>query len=73
MSETTGGGSGVDVEGRPRAMEEVLSVPVDGERAGAMAAFLAEARTVEEELLALDLEGAEPDAVFDPRWTEDEG
>lgn len=64
---------GSDEEGRLRSTGELAGVPVDAERAGAMAAFLAEVREVADELLALDLEGVEPDVGFDPRWTEGAG
>ena len=51
-------------------MLAALGVAVEPDRWPAVLAYLAEVRDAADDLLALDLEGTEPGAAFDPRWPE---
>ena len=73
MNDPLGGSARGGEEERLRLMSELVGVRVDAQCLPAVAAFLAEVRQLTDELLRLDLEGARPDAVFDPRWPESEG
>lgn len=68
-------GAGVAAEEARRLADaaELAGVRIEPEDLPVALAFLAEVRQAADGLLALDLEGAAPDAVFDPRWPEDEG
>ena len=73
MNDSLEGSAGIDDEERLRTMAELVGVRVDPQHVPAVAAFLTEVRQLADELLLLDLEAAQPDAVFDPRWPESEG
>ena len=73
MNDSPEGGARSGDEERLRLMSELVGVRVDPDRLPVVAAFLAEVRQFADGLLALDLDQAQPDAVFDPRWPEGEG
>ena len=73
MNDSLEGSAGIDDEERLRTMAELVGVRVDPQHVPAVAAFLTEVRQLADELLLLDLEAAQPAAVFDPRWPESEG
>ena len=73
MNDSLEASARIDDEERLRLVSELIGVRVDPEHLSAVAAFLAEVRQLADELLLLDLEAAQPDAVYDPRWPESEG
>ena len=72
MVDGLGTGDG-DEERRLGVAAALAGVRIEPEDLPAAIAFLAEVGQIADGLLALDLEGAAPDAEFDPRWPEDEG
>ena len=73
MNDSLEASARIDDEERLRLMSGLVGVRVDPQHLPAVAAFLTEVRQLADELLLLDLEAAQPDAVFDPRWPESEG
>ena len=73
MNDPLEGSARIDDEERLRLVSELVGVRVDPQHLPDVATFLAELRQLADELLVLDLEAAQPDAVYDPRWSESEG
>lgn len=65
--------AGIDDEQQVRLVSDLVSVLIDPQRLSAIVAFLAEIGQLADELLVLDLDAARPDAVYDPRWSENGG
>jgi hypothetical protein len=72
MDDERGSGMAAEEERRLAETAALAGVRIEPGDLPAAVAFLAEVRQAADGLLALDLDGAAPDAVFDPRWPEGE-